>query len=72
MPQQALGREDHQRLAHAPAIRPAAHLPPEQVEVLRRRGAVGDLDVVFRRQRQEPFDPRAGVLRTLAFVAVRQ
>ena len=45
MPQQALGRDDHQRLAPAPE-----HLPPQAVEVLGRRGGHDDLDVVVGRQ----------------------
>jgi hypothetical protein len=47
VPQQALGREDHQRLAHAATVGAAVHLPAQQVEILRRRGAVADLHVVL-------------------------
>ncbi len=43
MPQQALGGHHHQRLAPRPQ-----HLPPQAVEVLRRRGRVDDLNVVVR------------------------
>ena len=40
-PRRERGR-DHQRLAEV-----AMHLPPEDVEILGRRGAVGDLDIVL-------------------------
>ena len=72
MAQQALRREDDQRLAHAAAVRAAVHLAPQQVEVLRRRGAVAHLHVVLGAQREEALDARARMLRALAFVAVRQ
>ena len=72
MAQQALGREDHQRLAHAAPVAAAVHLAPQQVEILRRRGAVGHLHVVLGAQREEALDARAGMLRPLPFVAVRQ
>ena len=47
-------------------------LRPQQVEVLCRGRAVRNTDVAFSRDLQEPFEPRAGVLRAGAFVAVRQ
>ena len=66
-PQQALGRHDDQRpLAVAP------RLPAEQVEVLRRRGAVGHPDVALGGELEEPLEPGARVLRALALVAVGQ
>src|SRR5690348_8474099 len=65
MPQHALGREYHQRLAPL-----AQCLPPEEVEILRRRRGLADLDVVARRELEIALDTRAGVLRSLAFVSV--
>ena len=50
----------------------APDLPPQQVEVLRRRGRDGDLDVVLGAELEEPLEPGAGVLGPLPFVAVRQ
>ena len=47
-------------------------LAAQQVEVLRRRRAVGDADVDVGGELQEPLGPRAGVIRALAFVRVRQ
>jgi hypothetical protein len=47
-------------------------LPPQQVEVLRRGGAVGDAHVGVGGGVEEAFEPRARVIRPLAFVAVRQ
>ena len=72
MAQQALGRENDQRLAHAAPVRAAVHLAAQQVEILGRRGAVGHLHIVAGAQHQEALDARAGVLRPLAFEAVRQ
>ena len=67
MPEQALRRHDDKRLAVVPV-----NLAPQGVEILRGSGEVADLHVVVRTQLQEPLEPRAGVLGTLAFVAVRQ
>ena len=66
-PQQALGRHHDQRarLRHQ-------RLAAQQVEVLRRRGAVGHADVALRRHLQEALEPRARVLGARALVAVRQ
>ena len=72
MAQQALGGEDDQRLAHAAAVVAAVHLAAQQVEVLRRSGAVAHLHVVFGAERQEALDAGAGMLGALAFKAVRQ
>ena len=60
VPQQALGRHQDQRLA------------AEDVEVLRRRRQVADLDIVLRTLLEKAFQPRARVLWPLPFVAVRQ
>ena len=71
MTQQRLGRHDHQRLAPD-----AQHLPAQAVEVLRGRGEVADLDVVFGGQREESFQAgaasaRAPALRSRAARAAR-
>ena len=47
-------------------------LPAQQVEVLRRRRAVDEAQVDVGRRLQEALGTRARVLRSLAFVAVRQ
>src|SRR5207245_8722502 len=65
--QQALGREQHE----GTELR-VARLPPQQMEVLGRRGAVRDPDVPVRAEREEALDAGARVLGSLAFVAVRQ
>jgi hypothetical protein len=67
VPQQRFRRHHDQRLAEV-----AFHLAAQNVEVVRRRGAVGDLHVVFRAHLQEALEPGRGVLRPLAFIAVRQ
>ena len=67
MPQQALGGHHDQRLAEV-----APDLAAEQVEVLGGRRGNGDLDVLLGAEREEPFEPGAGVLGPLALVAVRQ
>ena len=50
----------------------AVHLPPQQVEVLRRRGRVAELEVVLGGEDQEPLDAGRRVLGTLPFVPVRK
>jgi hypothetical protein len=47
-------------------------LPSQQVEVLRRRRAVRDADVLLRGELQEAFEPRTRVFRAVALVPVRQ
>jgi 2-oxoglutarate dehydrogenase complex dehydrogenase (E1) component-like enzyme len=42
------------------------------VEIVRRRGAVGDLHIIFGAHLQEAFETGRGVLRSLSFVTVRQ
>ena len=64
-PQHRLGRRDDQR----PADR-GDRLRAQQVEVLGRRGRVGDGHVVLGAQLQEPLDAGRGVVRALALVAV--
>ena len=66
-PQQALGRHDDERPA-----RTARGLAAQQVVELRRRRDVGDAEVVVGRELQEALEPRRGVLRPVALVAVRQ
>ena len=56
-----LGVISDQRLAEV-----ALHLPPQHVEVLRRRRRIAHLDVVLGAQLQEALQPGAGVLRPLA------
>ena len=47
-------------------------LPPENVEVLRRRRRIRDIHVVLGARLQEPLETRARMLRTLSFVAMRK
>ena len=65
--QQRLRRHQDQRLAEL-----ALQLAAQDVEVVRRRRAVGDLHVVFGAHLQEALEAGGGVLRPLALIAVRQ
>ena len=65
--QQRLRRHQDQRLADL-----ALQLPAQDVEVIGRRRAVGDLHVVFGAHLQIALEPRRGMLRPLPFIAVRQ
>src|SRR5205807_6711537 len=65
--QKRFRRHQDQRLA-----RIVLHLPSQRVEVLSGRGGIDDLDVSFGAQREEALEPRAGMLRSLSFVTVRQ
>src|SRR5205807_1204011 len=47
-------------------------LPPQQMEVLRRRRAVRDADVLLRGELQEALESRARMLRAVSFIAVRE
>src|SRR5713226_133619 len=67
MAQHALGCEDDQRLAPQ-----AAHLPAQQVEILRGGRGLANLHVVFGGELHEALHARAGMLWSLALVAVRQ
>src|SRR6266498_1415504 len=67
MPQHTLWSEDHERLAPR-----AQSLATQKMEVLRRCGRLADLEIVDGRELQETFNAGAGVLRSLAFVAVGQ
>ena len=53
MPQQGLWSHDDERFAER-----AGHLPAQQVEIICRRGAVCDLDIILGTQLQEAFKPR--------------
>ena len=50
----------------------AQRLPPQQMKILRGGGGLANLHVVARGELQKSFDARAGMLRALAFVAVRE
>ena len=50
----------------------AQRLAAQQVEILRGGGGLANLHVVARGELQVALDARAGMLRSLAFVAVRQ
>ena len=67
MTQQTLRRHDDERLSQRPQ-----HLPAQHVEHLRGRRGYAHLDVVFGAELQEALEPGRGMLRPLAFVAVRQ
>ena len=67
VPQQRLGRHDHQRLAEI-----AEQLTAQDVEVVGRRGAVCHLHVVVGAELQITLQPRGAVLRPLPFESVRQ
>ena len=66
-PQALLRREQDQR-----RVPLGVHLAAQQVEVLRRRRGVADLDVVLGGRGEEALDAGRRVLRALALVAVRQ
>src|SRR3546814_5613812 len=57
VPQQRFGRHDHQRLPERPQ-----NLAAQDVVIIGRRGAVGDLDVVFGAQLQIALQPGRAVL----------
>src|SRR5215467_2516016 len=67
MAQHALRGQHDQRLSPWPARLPAQH-----VEVLRSRGRLANLHVVFRGQLHKSFQARAGMLWALPLVTVRQ
>src|SRR5438270_9501932 len=66
-PQQALRRHHDER-----ARSRVEGLPAEEMEVLRRRRAIGDADVLLRRQLQEALEAGARMLGAVALVAVRK
>src|SRR5205085_4089787 len=65
--QETLWSNDDQRLAPT-----AQCLPTQTVEVLRRRGWIHNLQIVLDAQHEKTFEPRAGMLRSLAFKSVWQ
>jgi hypothetical protein len=65
VPEQRLGRHDHQRLAEI-----AQHLAPQDVEVIGRRRAVRDLHIVLGAKLQIALGTGGGMLGTLAFISV--
>ena len=67
MPQHAFRREDDQRLSPL-----AQRLTPQQVEILASIRGLTNLNIVARRQLQEPLNARTRMLGTLAFIAVGQ
>ena len=67
MAQHALGREHYQRLSPGPQS-----LPPEKVKILSGGGRLRDLEIVNCGKLEEAFDARAGMLGTLAFIAMGQ
>src|ERR1700674_505780 len=67
MAQHALRRKNDQRLAPR-----AAHLPAQHVKILRSGRRLANLHVIFGGELQEALEARAGMLRPLALVAVRQ
>ena len=71
MTQQALGRRDDQRFSQSAPILSAEHLAAQQMEILRRRGAVRHAHIVFGAELQKSLQTGARMLRTLAFLPVR-
>ena len=67
MAQHAFGREHDQRFAPV-----AQGLAAQQMKILRGVRRLRNLDVVLRGELDETLDARAGVFRSLAFIAVRQ
>src|ERR1700721_2081999 len=65
MTQHAFGRKNDQRLAPD-----AEGLPAQHVEILRGRGGLANLQIVFGSQLHVALDAGAGMLGALAFVAV--
>ena len=65
MPEQTLRRHHDQGFAAR-----VAHLAAQDMKVLRRRGRVTHLNVVFRAQGEEALEPGARVLGSLSFVPV--
>ena len=67
VPQQRFRRHQDERLAER-----AMHLPAQHVEIIGRRRGIGDLDIVLRAKLQITLETRGGMLRALAFIAMRQ
>ena len=67
MTQQGFRRHKNQGLSEIPP-----YLPPQDVEVIRRGCAIGDLHIVFGAHLQITFKARGGMFRPLPFVAMWQ
>src|SRR6516225_2959184 len=67
MADEALRRHQDQRLADL-----ALELTAQDVKIVRRRGAIGDLHIVLAAHLQEALQARGGMLGALAFIAVGQ
>ena len=65
--QQRFRRHQHQRFAERPV-----HLAAQDVEIVCRRGGAGNLHVVLCAKLEIPLQPGRGMLRPLAFIAMRQ
>src|SRR4051812_34792800 len=64
---QRLGRHHDQRLAEV-----APHLTPQDVEIIRRSGAIGDLEIVLGAELQVALEARRAMLRPLPLEPVRK
>ena len=62
--QQALGGQNHQRLAPL-----ANHLPPQSMKILSRRRGIENLNIVTDSQSQKPLQPGAANVPALALPA---
>ena len=67
VPEQRFRRHQHQRLAEL-----AVQLAPQHMEIIRRRRAVDDLPIVLGAKLEVALEPGRGMLRPLAFIAMRQ
>ena len=65
--EQRFRRHQHQRFAEL-----TMELTPQDVEIVGGRGAVRDLPIVLGAELEVALEPRRGMLRPLAFIAVRQ
>src|SRR4029077_4475534 len=63
--EQRLRRHQHKRLAEL-----AVQLAPEHMEIIGGRGAIGDLPIVLGAELEIALDPRRGMLRALALIAM--
>src|SRR5258708_14357278 len=67
MPQHSFRSKDDERLTPG-----ATNLAAQQVKILRGGGRLADLHVFFAGELHKTFDARAGMLRALSLVAVRE
>src|SRR6266508_2944061 len=65
--QQTFRRSDDERLNEV-----AFHLAPQHMKILRGGGWIADLDVILGARLEKSLEARAGVLRALPFIAMRQ